>query len=121
MPFHIHAQGFDLTDALREHAERRLAFALSRFHDSLDRVVMQLADDNGPRGGVDKRCQVRVCFHGLPEVVITEVSEDLYVAIDRAADRAGRTAARRLERRNEVTHAPLPLISDTADREDRRE
>ncbi|MDP2828058.1 MAG: HPF/RaiA family ribosome-associated protein [Sulfuricellaceae bacterium] len=109
MKFDIHSQGFPLTDALREHAERRLAFALSRFHDRLEHMSMRLADDNGPRGGVDKRCQVRLRLHGAPEVVITEVSEDLYVAIDRAADRAGRTAARRIERGNNVAHDSLPV------------
>jgi putative sigma-54 modulation protein len=109
MRFDIRAQGFALTDAIREHAEHRLAFALSRFDDRLEQLAMRLTDDNGPRGGVDKRCQVRLRLHGAPEVVITEVSEDLYAAIDRAADRAGRTAARRIERGNDVAHDSLPV------------
>mgnify|MGYP001051275097 CR=1 FL=1 len=46
----------------------------------------------------DKRCHLEVRLKGLPEVVIEDTQADLYVAIDRAAERAGRTLARRLAR-----------------------
>ncbi|MEW5966138.1 MAG: ribosome-associated translation inhibitor RaiA [Pseudomonadota bacterium] len=114
MHIDIRAQGFPLTEALREHAGRRIAFALSRFHDRMERVAVRLADDNGPRGGVDKRCQVRVHLRGLPEVVITEMSEDIYAAIDRAADRAGRTLARRLARQREFAPGEAPDLAGEA-------
>ncbi len=108
MRVNIQSRGFELTPALRTHAERRLAFALSRFEQRLQAVSVRLADENGPRGGVDKRCVLRVRMMGLPEAVITECAEDLYAAIDRAADRAGRTVARRLRRR----HDSLAAVPD---------
>lgn len=98
MHFDVRSEGFELTGALQHHAQRRLDFALARFRPHLGWVYMRLTDDNGPRGGVDKRCQVRVRLPGLPRVVINELADDLYAAIDRAADRAGRTVARRLAR-----------------------
>ncbi|MEW5890321.1 MAG: HPF/RaiA family ribosome-associated protein [Pseudomonadota bacterium] len=112
MQFDIRTQGFDLTDALRQHAERRLTCALSRFHGRLGRVSMWLTDYNGPRGGVDKRCLLLVRIAGAPEVLITELSKDLYIAIDRAADRAGRTVARRMGRHNGNAHGPMPQADD---------
>ena len=86
---------FSLTDALRSHAEWRLRFALTYFDNHIQRVVMRLSDINGPRGGTDKRCHIQVVLKGLPDVVIEDTEADLYIAIDRATDRAGRTVERR--------------------------
>ena len=92
MQIDIQARNFSLTDALRSHAERRLRFALTCCDDHIQRVVMRLSDINGPRGGADKRCHLQVVLAGLPDVVVEDTEADLYVAIDRATDRAGRTA-----------------------------
>ena len=101
MQIDIHARGFTLTPALRAHAERRLRLALGATRPEVMRVAVQLSDDNGPRGGRDMRCRVRITVAGMPEIVIDDVQPDLYAAIDRAAGRAGRTLVRRLERRVE--------------------
>lgn len=104
MQIDIRAEGFELTAALHSHAQRRLDFALLRFRTHLATVCMRLTDDNGPRGGIDKRCMVHVRLPGLPPVVINELSEDLYVAIDRATERTGNTVARRLARQERALH-----------------
>ncbi len=99
MQIKIHSRNFPLTDALHNHAERQIHFALSCCHVHIQRVVMRLSDINGPRGGADKRCHLQVVLAGLPDVVIEDIEADLYVAIDRATDRAGRTVKRKIERR----------------------
>ena len=99
MQIDIKARDFPLTDALRSHAERRLRFALSCCGDHIQRVVIRLSDINGPRGGADKCCHLQVVLGGVPDVVVDDTEADLYVAIDRAADRAGRTLVRRIDRR----------------------
>jgi ribosomal subunit interface protein len=91
----IQSRNFSLTDALRSHAERRLRFTLTCYDDHILRIVMRLSDINGPRGGTDKRCHLQVVLSGLSDVVIEDTEADLYVAIDRATDRAGRTLIRR--------------------------
>ncbi|MDP3482877.1 MAG: ribosome-associated translation inhibitor RaiA [Sulfuricella sp.] len=101
MQIHIQSQSFTLTDALREHAEHRLRFGLSHASDHIRRVEVRLSDINGPRGGADKRCSIVVALESLPDVVIEDIENDLYVAIDRAADRASRSVARCLERKRE--------------------
>ncbi len=97
----IKASNFTLTDALRDHAERRVRFALTFFCTHIQRIVMQLSDINGPRGGVDKCCNLRVVLAGLNDVVVNDIETDLYVAIDRASNRAGRTVRRQLARRRD--------------------
>jgi len=99
MQIDIKAHDFPLTDALRSHAERRLRSALTCCGEHIRRVAMRLSDINGPRGGSDKRCHLQVVLTGLPDLVVEDTEADLYVAIDRAADRAGRTLVRKIERR----------------------
>ncbi|HAO32984.1 MAG TPA: HPF/RaiA family ribosome-associated protein [Candidatus Competibacter sp.] len=111
MDINIQARGFSLTKALRDHAERRLRFALGWADDRLRRISVRLSDENGPRGGEDKRCRIRIAFAGAPSVVIEDTETDVYVAIDRAADRAGRSVARRLERQRNQHRRLLPTLA----------
>ena len=96
MKIQIHARDFEMTEALREHILRRCRFVLSRLRDSVRRVEIHLADENGPKGGVDKRCLVRIKSDGFSEIVIKDVENDLYVAVDRALSRAKRSLLRRI-------------------------
>jgi ribosome-associated translation inhibitor RaiA len=105
MQIDIQARQFSLTNALRNHAKRRLRFALACCDDRIKQVVMRLSDINGPRGGADKRCHLQVILTGLPDVVVEDTEADLYIAINRATDRAGRTVGRRLARQRDMARA----------------
>jgi ribosomal subunit interface protein len=94
----IRTQGFDLTDGIRDHTRRRLAYALGRSTHHVNRVAVLLADINGPRGGVDKRCRIRVRLAPYLEVMVEDTQADLYAAIDRATERIGRTVVRSVAR-----------------------
>jgi hypothetical protein len=86
---------------------RRLGFALGRFGESVGDVIVQFSDSNGSGDGIDKCCQIQV---GLPRgVKVVETDADLFVAVDRAADRAGRSVARALARdRDSAVGPPRP-------------
>ena len=98
MHIDIQARNFSLTNALSGHVKRRLGFALSTRDVHIQRVLVRLSDINGPRGGADKCCHIQVVLPQLADVVIEDTEVDLYAAIDRAADRVGRTVDRRLAR-----------------------
>lgn len=110
MKVDIRAHGFAMTEGLREHAERRLSFAFDWARHDVRKVILSFTDINGPRGGNDKRCQLRIPMSRMREVVIEDTAADLYVAIDRAVDRAGRTLERRLSRQREFGPLLLPPI-----------
>jgi ribosomal subunit interface protein len=112
MQIDMEARDFPLTEALRSHAERRLRSALTCCGDHIRRVAVRLSDVNGPRGGADKRCRLQVVLAGLPDVVVEDVEADLYVAIDQATDRAGRTLVRKIERRRTLLRQSSPLVLD---------
>jgi len=92
----IQARGFPLSDALKNHVHSRLGFTSLFASRRVRRVHVRLSDLNGPRGGIDKRCLVKVRLEGLPFVVVEDVQSDMYSAIDRAIGRAARTVKRRL-------------------------
>lgn len=120
MHIDIRAQGFELSPALREHAERRLGFALSWATYDVRKVAVRLYDINGPRGGEDKCCRIQIPLPGGSDIVIEDTESDLYAAINRAVDRAERSLARRLERQNKHRRDSLRAIfrTDTVKDED---
>ena len=86
----------DLGPALTQYTERRLQAALGRFSRRLPMITVRLTDENGPKGGVDKRCHVAVSMPPTSDLVVEESHADLYTAIDFAADRAARAVNRQL-------------------------
>ena len=97
MKIGIKCTGFSLTSAIAGRVRKRLDFLLIRGMTRLRRVDVTLSDLNGPRGGVDKRCLIKVSIDGLRPVVVDDIQSDLYMAIDRAAGRASRTVLRRMD------------------------
>lgn len=93
----IQAQGFELTEALRQHTMRR--FDSARWTRDVQQIQVRLSDVNGPKGGADKRCQVQISLANESDVIIENIEDDLYLAIDRACARTKRTVTKRLERR----------------------
>ena len=111
MRIDIQTRGFNLTDGLRAHTERRLHFALGWARHDVRKAVVRLYDINGPRGGSDKRCQILNQLPRTQDVVIEDTESDLYVAIDRAAARAGQALDRRLSRQREFAHNRCYLLA----------
>jgi ribosome-associated translation inhibitor RaiA len=75
---------------LREFAHRRVRFVLRRLGWLVPRAEVQLSDLNGPRGGIDKRCQVELKTDGAGSVVVSSVAGDWRSALDSALARAAR-------------------------------
>jgi ribosome-associated translation inhibitor RaiA len=86
-----------LSRQTREFAKRRLLFALSRFDSKIDHVSLAVTDVTGPRGRVDKLCQVTVKMR-LADIRVSSEAAELEGSIARAADRARRAVSRAVER-----------------------
>lgn len=95
-----------ISEAMREHVERRLDFALRRFAHHVERITVRLVDVNGPKGGVDKRCRIVVQLARAPRVIVEAIDSDAYAAISQASIRADETVARVVTRRR-----PRPVAS----------
>ena len=81
--------GLDLSDAIRTHVLARFDQALDRFSSRLSRVTIRLKDDNGPKGGEDKVCDLTIEFtHAAKPMHVSRRHEDLYKAVSLAASTA---------------------------------
>lgn len=118
MQIEIQARNFPLTHALSHHVKRRLNFALSTRYEQIQRIQVRLSDINGPRGGKDKCCHIQVALPQLADVIIEDTESNLYVAIDRAAERTSRTVARRLGKQRNYSRTPalqaVTMVDDIA-------
>ena len=81
-----HPQATELSDL----AEHRVRFVLRRIGWLVPRAEVQMSDVNGPRGGIDKRCQVKLRTDGAGSVVVASVASDWRTALDNALTRATR-------------------------------
>ena len=89
-----HADGSQMRDLSVE----RVRFALRRLAALVPHAKVQFSDVNGPRGGVDKRCQVALKTDGAGTVVIASLASDWRTALDRSLTRATRVLTRDLQR-----------------------
>jgi hypothetical protein len=83
---------------MRELSVERVRFALRRLTDLVPQAKVQFTDINGPRGGVDKRCQVELKTDSTGTVVIASLARDWRTALDRSLTRATRVLTRSLQR-----------------------
>ncbi len=98
MKIEVRFRGLESSDALREHAARQIHFHLSRFGNDVTAVLVRIADVNGPKGGIDKRCQISVHGTRFGSATLDEMSGDVYSAVDMAVQRIGRSIGRELDR-----------------------
>ena len=82
----------------RDSSVERVRFSLRRLTALVPRAKVQFSDVNGPRGGVDKRCQVELSTEAAGTVVIASLARDWRTALDRSLSRATRVLTRSLQR-----------------------
>lgn len=88
MELSIRTRSIELTDELRDLVNKRMQLALDTFGDRIEGAFVYLMDLNGPKGGVDKLCQITIRAHRLGDVVVRETGKTLAAALNRAARRA---------------------------------
>jgi hypothetical protein len=83
---------------MRDMSVHRVRFALRRLSALVPRAKVQFSDVNGPRGGVDKRCQVELSTDAKGTVVIASLASDWRTALDSSLRRAIRVLTRSVQR-----------------------
>lgn len=106
MKIEVRGTTFPITGPLEEHITRRVDFALRRFAGQVDRVVVRLADLNGPKGGPDKRCRIAARLTtATPDVIVEATDADAYAAVSLAAARLDERVTRTLSKKHALTPA----------------
>lgn len=99
VPANIRTKDVELDEDTRAYIRRKLGMKLGKFALSIERVTVRVRDVNGPRGGVDHQCQVKVVLSGLPSVVAEVQDASMQSAIDAAMTAAARSVRKSLQRR----------------------
>lgn len=99
VPANIRVAGVTLDDDERTYIRRRLGMKLGKFADDIERVTVRVEDVNGPRGGVDTSCRIKVVLSGLPSVTVETRGVTLADTVNRALAGAERAVRRNVQRR----------------------
>jgi ribosome-associated translation inhibitor RaiA len=99
IPAHIRALGANLSKDTRTQIRIKLNRKLGKFAKAIERVSVRVKDINGPRGGIDQVCRIKVVLSNLSSVVFEAQDASLDVAIGSALTGIERAARRSLQRR----------------------
>jgi putative sigma-54 modulation protein len=100
----VKARHMKLTDALKAYAEEKLSFALSRVFDrDAAKIEIELRDLGHIRDKQNKECHVTLHMPRAKTIVINEVDDDMYKAINLAHDRFLETVKRERERQKHAS------------------
>ena len=99
VPANIRVVGVELNQDDRAYIRQSLGMKLGKYATSIERVSVRVKDVNGPRGGVDQLCRVKVVLSGLPSVVFQSQAGSLKAAINGALTGVERAVRRRVQRR----------------------
>ena len=103
IPAHIRAVDTSIEAEDRAELRHKLGAKLGKFAPAIERVSVRIKDVNGPRGGVDKVCRIKVVLSGLPSVVVEQQHASLQLAIDGALRRTERAVRQSVQRRRTKT------------------
>ena len=99
IPANIRVDGVILDDDDRVYIRRRLGEVLGKYAASIERVTVRLRDVNGPRGGVDLLCRIKVVLSDFPSVVAEQQATSFRPAFTKALSGVERTVRRTVDRR----------------------
>lgn len=94
----------------RQQAEHRVRAVLRRMQGQVQQARIRLRDVNGPKGGVDKRCQIQLVTDGHGTLVVEASDVHELGAFNRALQRASQALTRRWQRRRKAPRPSAPLV-----------
>lgn len=108
----IRSKGFALTEAIDNHIRSKVESTFSRLNGVVKTIEVFIKDINGPKGGIDKSCVVKIKTDQRAELVIKDKESDLYVAINRTFARAKRSLVRHAQNARGIKHKRITALLD---------
>lgn len=92
-----------LPEVARRSVEQRLRRAIAPFGTRIQRASIRFEDVNGPRGGVDIRCAIKLVVSGTESIVVEERAASVREAVARVIPRVARAVRRHADRSGKAT------------------
>ena len=109
MKIHVNSQEKALNSSFKKYIEKRLRRFYRKASDSVSRITVTLKDINGPKGGTDKQCKLKLTMSGQPPILVVATKETSEKAFFHAAARAAQTLSRQLKRRKRQSRSVIAL------------
>lgn len=117
MQLDIRHVNFPISDTFREFAREQVRTVLRPFRDRVRSVDVRLLDENGPRGGEDKRCNITAELTATKRtIVVKSTSANPYEAVATACKSLGESVSRALTRRRRLERTPASASSNNGTR-----
>jgi hypothetical protein len=118
-PLQIRLSGVHLPVGFGSKARALLGRRLGRFATHIERATVRFEDVNGPRGGVDTVCRIKLTVSGRPPVLVENTAVDAQTALRRSATAAVQAMDRSIGRAGMRTPPPThPVRKPAARRSD---
>ena len=108
------AQDFELTDAIDHFVRTRLQAGLQRFESDVIAIDAYMKDENGPKGGHDKRVVIRTRLRNRQLIAVDTTHEDLYAAVTMGIKRTKRAVRRQLRKSRRINRLSLRNLRNGA-------
>ena len=106
----VETQGINIPQ-LGADSDQQLRFALRRMAWLIDTVRVSFCDANGPRGGVDKQCQVQLHLHHRGSIVVKITANDRFAVLQAATRRAVSRVVQHLQQSRPQHAQPLRCLA----------
>lgn len=109
MKIEVRVRGLDSPATVRDYVERAVLLHLSRFGDEVTAVLVHVSDVNGPKGGMDKRCQITARGPRIGSATREELTGNVYSSVAIAATKIACAVGREISIGRRRIHGAAPL------------
>lgn len=113
-PIAIRSHDVDLAPGFEDRIRGELAGKLGYAASLIERGTVRFEDVNGPKGGVDTVCRIKLVMSGLPSIVVAETAVDPETAFGRAVPALVHTLGKTLGKHGLRAGRPRRNVKRTA-------
>jgi ribosome-associated translation inhibitor RaiA len=106
-PLTVRPGSVEVGPELRSRINKDLGRRIERYAQNVTRVTVRFDDINGPRGGIDTVCRIKLSVKGADHIVVEAHGADVNEAFRVASAQAKTALSRVLERKGPASRRPL--------------
>lgn len=107
MEIYVNTKKAGISPGFHFDMERRLGRLYRKASHTIRRISLTVTDVNGPKGGIDKLCKLRVSMSGKPSIVVVARQDTSEKAFVEAFKRVNQTLFRQLKKQQRIKSKPL--------------